>query len=192
MPEPKKNPNSRFIVDPPGWLRLFISRQILGPFVDSAQVQKRRNQAEAKRQRRQEPHVVHYFHQLDDPYSHLIAQIIATFAERYAITLKVHLVRATGGANQPASKELGLWARRDAELIAPHHGLTFPSNAGTVPDPRHMVLAGQALANASDEEAVAALRSVSDALWTGDENALAAGAADGGSAAEVAVAVAPE
>ena len=185
MLEPRKNPNSRFIVDPPGWLRLLISRRILGPHMDAAVIEKRRQKAEARRQRRGEPHVVEYFHQLDDPYSHLTAQVLATVAERYDVELKVHLIRATGGASQPEFEKLAVWARRDAALIAPYFGLSFPSGAGTVPAAEHQLLAGRALAARDDEAAIASLRDLSQALWSGDGSALADHAEGGASTAEL-------
>ena len=185
MLEPKNNPNPSLIVDPPGWLRLFISRRILGPSMDGDAILKRRQKAEARRLRRQEPHVVDYYHQLDDPYSHLTAQVLATFAGRYDIVINIHLIRASGGASQPEFEKLAVWARRDAELIAPHLGLSFPSQAGTVPDLDHQILAGRALAAGDNEAAIASIRDISQALWSGDKEALSALAENGASASEL-------
>ncbi|MEM9303986.1 MAG: DsbA family protein [Pseudomonadota bacterium] len=188
MLEPKNNPNSSFIVDPPAWLRLLISRRILGPHMDAAVIRKRRLKAEAARRKRQAPHVVDYYHQLDDPYSHLTAQVVATLAERYDIELKVHLIRATGGANQPEFEKLAVWARRDAALIAPHLGLSFPAQSGTVPDRDHQRLAGRALAALGDD-AIASIEAVSRRLWSGDESTLVSEAESGVSEAELDIAL---
>ncbi len=185
MLEPENNPNPSFFVDPPAWLRWLTSRRVLGPEANPAVIQARRKKAEAQRRRRNEPHVVDYFHQLDDPYSHLAAQVFAAFASHYDVTLRVHLIRATGGASQPELEKLAVWARRDAELIAPHLGLSFPSQSGTVPDPSHQVLAGRALAASSDEERIASIAAVSEALWSGDEGALTGLAEKGASVAEL-------
>ncbi len=181
MLEPEKNPNPSFIVDPPGWLRRFMSRRVLGPLANQRVIEARRKKAEARRRRRAEPHVVDYFHQLDDPYSHLAAQVLATFAARYDAVLRLHLIRASGGASQPELEKLGVWARRDAELIAPHLGLSFPKQAGTVPRPDHQVLAGRALAAGGDDASIARIVAVSEALWSGDEATLAALAEKGAS-----------
>jgi len=189
MLEPKKNPNPSLIVDPPGWLRWFISRRVLGPLMDGAAIQKRRQKAEARRRRRGEPHAVDYYHQLDDPYSHLTAQVLATFAKRYDIVLRFHLIRASGGASQPEFEKLAVWARRDAGLVAPHFGLSFPAMAGTVPDTDHQLLAGRALAAKGDDTAVASVADISRALWSGDERALADLAKGGASAAELSAAL---
>lgn len=174
MLEPRHNPNPKLVIDPPRWLRWLISRRILGPHMDGEVIQRRRDKAEARRRRRREPHVVDYYHQLDDPYSHLTAQVLATFAERYDVELKVHLIRATGGASQPELEKLARWARRDAALIAPHLGLAFPESADIVPEPDHQVLAGRGLADKSDEDAIASVAGISQALWDGDEHTLGA------------------
>jgi hypothetical protein len=100
MLEPEHNPNPSLLVDPPGWMRR-LSSLFLGPLMDSAAIDKRRRKAERKRLRDSAPHVVEYFHQLDDPYSHLTAQVLGTFCGRYAIELRPHLIRATGGKSQP-------------------------------------------------------------------------------------------
>ena len=183
MLEPEKNPTPRLIVDPPAWLRRLISRRVLGPLADGAAIRARREKAEKRRRRRGEPHVIDYFHQLDDPYSHLTAQVLATFAARYEVVLRLHLIRASGGASQPESEKLGVWARRDAELVAPHLGLSFPSQSGTVPERDHQVLAGRALVAEGDEAGIDNIAAVSEALWSGDEGALAGLAEKGTSTA---------
>ena len=185
MLEPENNPNPRLMVDPPGWLRTLMSRRVLGRVADPGVLEARRQKAEARRRRRGEPHVVDYFHQLDDPYSHLTAQVLATFAERYDVALRLHLIRASGGASQPEVEKLAAWARRDAELVAPHLGLSFPSRSGTVPEPDHQVLAGRALAGSGDDAGIASIAAVSEALWHGDEGALVGSAEKGASAAEL-------
>ncbi len=185
MLEPEKNPNPSLVVDPPGWLRRIISKRVLGREADPAVLQARRQKAEARRVRRGAPHVVEYFHQLDDPYSHLAAQVLATFAARYDVVLRLHLIRASGGASQPEFEKLAVWARRDAELIAPHLGLTFPKHAGTVPEAKLQELAGRALAKAGDEAGIESLAAVSEALWSGNEAALADRAEQGASVAEL-------
>ena len=115
------------------------------------------------------PHVVEYFHQLDDPYSHLTAQVLAKFAARYNIVIKPHLINATGGKNQPRLAELAVWARRDATLIAPHYGISFPNDAPETPSPELQTQAANFLAALSPEAFLAEIEAVSTALWTGDD-----------------------
>ncbi|MEP3465246.1 MAG: hypothetical protein ABJN65_04405, partial [Parasphingorhabdus sp.] len=175
MLEPDKNLNPKMMVDPPGWLRHLMRRQF-DKVTDLRNVNTRREKAEKKRQNNGEPHVVEYFHQLDDPYSHLTAQVLATLAERYDVVIKPHLIRASGGKNQPEAEKLAKWARRDAELIAPHYGLEFPKDAPVKPTNENMSFAADILAIydpnnviiLSDfEEFAIKVPEVSNALWKG-------------------------
>jgi len=128
----------------------------------------KRAKVEADRRKNQQPHRIDYFHQLDDPYSHLVAQVIAHFAERYDVEIVPHLVRASGGRNQPEAEKLAIWARRDCGLIAPHYGLSFPEDAERVPGSALQESAGKILAGLPAVEFIKRIESVSTALWSGD------------------------
>ncbi|WP_333568656.1 DsbA family protein [Sphingorhabdus sp.] len=126
QPEPANNPNGRMMTDPPTWLRHlmgFFGNRLINP-VHRA---KRRAKFEKERVKSGAPHRVEYFHQHDDPYSHLAQQVLDTLKGRYDIELVIHQIRASGGKNQPEQDKLSTWARRDAELIAPYYGLQRPS-----------------------------------------------------------------
>lgn len=124
-PEPAVNPNGR-VVDPPGPVRWLISR-VMSRVADPARRARARAKVEAARAKARAPHRVEYFHQFDDPYSHLAQQTLERLQERYDIELVVHSIRGTGGAHQPELEQLAVWAARDADMIAPHYGLTPPS-----------------------------------------------------------------
>ncbi len=126
-PEPARNPNSRLMTDPPAIVRR-IASFASNSVIDPQRRAKRRAQAEAARVKAGAPHRVEYFHQHDDPYSHLAQQVLGTFRDRYDIDLVIHQIRASGGKNQPELEKLAAWSRRDAELIAPHYGLIKPSD----------------------------------------------------------------
>ena len=167
MLEPENNPNPSYMVDPPRLLRFLMARA-LGRIANTEQIAKRRAAAEKKRQAEGSAHVVEYFHQVDDPYSHLMAQVLAKFAERYDIEIVPHLIRAAGGRNQPEEEKLAVWARRDCGLIAPHYGLDFPGAAGVVPEAALQEAANRALAELGPGDFLAQVESVSTKLWTGD------------------------
>jgi 2-hydroxychromene-2-carboxylate isomerase len=114
------------MVDPPAALRRLVG-YVSNRTIDPARRAKRRERAEATRRKTGAPHRVEYFHQYDDPYSHLAQQVLPVLQDRYDIDLVVHQIRASGGKNQPELEMLDAWARRDAELIAPHYGLVPPS-----------------------------------------------------------------
>lgn len=165
--EPTENPNAKLIVDPPRWLR-YVLRWRMENVTNADKRAARRKQAEAKRVKAKAPHVVDYFHQLDDPYSHLAAQVLAKFAARYDIVIKPHLINASGGRNQPRLEELAVWARRDAQLVAPHYGLAFDADWPQTPDADLQDKAADYLAGLSDAAFIEQIDAVSTALWRGD------------------------
>jgi 2-hydroxychromene-2-carboxylate isomerase len=73
-------------------------------------------------------------------------------------------------------KNSRLWARRDAELIAPHYGLEFPAEAGVKPPASALVAAGAELAKQSSMSFIAQLQNVSDRLWSSSDSAPREGA----------------
>lgn len=129
QPEPDINPNGRMMTNPPALLR-HVMRRMFDRVIDPDKRSKAREQAERQRVSEGQPHTVEYFHQNDDPYSQLAAQVLDTLCERYDMELVRHEIRASGGKNQPELEKLDAWARRDAELVAPHYGLVRPSELG--------------------------------------------------------------
>lgn len=110
---------------------------------------------------------VHYFHQADDPYSHLAAQVLCAFADRYDIDLAAHLVPPPDDSAAPQRKRLAEYARRDAVRAARRYGLEFPSDAHahSREDRRDakQALASSLLGGTIYEEAAA----IGAAFWTG-------------------------
>jgi 2-hydroxychromene-2-carboxylate isomerase len=120
--------------------------------------------------------VIDYFHQADDPYSHLIAQLLAPLAERYDVIIRPWLVSPPDDSAAPERDRLKAYALRDAALVAAQYGLTFPTRAAP-PEPAATAAANRALASSPATKTFAeAVVRVGDALWTGDLAALQAGA----------------
>lgn len=118
------------------------------------------------------PHRVHYFHQVDDPYSALTVQLLEQFAARYEVELLCHLVRAPDAAAAPEPRMLEDYSLRDAVAIAGSMGLRFDAPAGR-PSDSSLRLATRALAAALDSGTMpAAAAVVSDVLWRGGERAV--------------------
>lgn len=166
MLEPENNPNPKNIVDPPRLLR-FVLAKFLGRIANTRQINKKRSAFEKTRKSSGADHVVEYFHQLDDPYSHLTAQVLARLAARYDIKIVPHLIRASGGEHQPELQKLATWARRDVELVAPHYGLNFPACAGVVPDSKSQQAAAAVLAGMSLAEFIENIEQISQSNWQG-------------------------
>jgi 2-hydroxychromene-2-carboxylate isomerase len=133
----------------------------------------RRAAAELQRRVAGRPHRVLYFHQVDDPYSHLAAQLLAPLAARYEIELAPRLTGPPSDAAAPERARLEVYARKDAADVAPAYGLGFPRGAAA-PAAECVVQARRILAAALDggRFASAAAR-VGSALWAGDRAALA-------------------
>jgi 2-hydroxychromene-2-carboxylate isomerase len=124
------------------------------------------------RQLRDGPAVVHYFHQVDDPYSHLMLQALPALAARYAVRLQMHLVPPPGDSVAPDRVRLVEWSRRDAADLSQAIGLEF-EDPGQQPEPECVLLAMRALtaALARQQPIEATLGDalhLSRALWRGD------------------------
>ena len=89
--------------------------------------------------------VVDYFHQIDDPYSHLMAQLLAPLAKRYGVRIRPWLVPPPADSAAPERQRLREYGVRDAARVAAEYGLSFPDDAA-LPDPDLVALAGDVLA----------------------------------------------
>ena len=117
---------------------------------------------------------IHYFHQADDPYSHVAAQLLAPLRARYDVAVKVWLVAPPDEAAAPEMELLKAYGRRDAARVAREYGLDFPEGAAA-PDASLAARATALLANAIRREKFAEVATGAGcALWAGDEAALAA------------------
>ncbi len=148
-------------------LRRFIGSRILRRLTDERRIAKTRKRREAARLRDRRPHEVHYFHQLDDPYSHLTAQVLPELVARYEIALLPHLVDKPPAIAVPEEDMFVAYNRRDAARIAPFYGLSF-DDQGTQPAPELQQIAARILA----ENNMSNIAEISAALWTGNRAAL--------------------
>ncbi len=103
-------------------------KALIGPMVSRAITSNRRRDMqrrwfEAARVRSGKPHEVLYFHQVDDPYSALMAGRLAGLVAQYGVLLTPRLVPPPPGWAAPEREKLAAYARRDAALIAPAFGL---------------------------------------------------------------------
>lgn len=140
-----------------------VSRRLLS----AERLQAQRDRAERRRRARGEPHRVHYFHQACDPYSALAAQALPGLARRYDIRIEPHLVPPPADDAAPERERLVAYSRRDAALLAGHHGLAF-ADPDRQPTPEalahHQALLLAALRGGRFEELAGPLAA---ALWSG-------------------------
>ncbi len=188
MSEQFKDQGGAATMDPSRLMRWLTSR-VMTRLSRTASTEARHAKAERERIKAGAPHRVEYFHQVDEAYSDLTAQVLERFAQRYDIELHCHLVRGQEGKNAPEPEMLASLARYEAHLIAPGYGLCFPQRPDP-PEPEHVVVATQILAAQSSEDFPRVVAAVSAALWQGDDAALKRLAVAHGSASADAAAAA--
>ena len=105
-------------------------RSLLTPYISARllseeRLLKLRARAERRRVADGAAHEVHYFHQVDDPYSALACAVLSALAARYDIVLHAHVVGPPPDGAAPERDMLIAYSRRDAQLLADHTGLDF-------------------------------------------------------------------
>ena len=170
MSEQFKDQGGMATMDPSHLTRWLTSR-VMSRISRTAHVDARHAKAERARVKSGAPHRIDYFHQVDEAYSYLTAQMLERLVARYDIDLHCHLVSEQAGKNAPEPEMLARLAREDSQLIAPGYGLHFPAHPEP-PDPQHVALAARILAAQSNKDFPAVAAVVSEALWRGDGAAL--------------------
>jgi 2-hydroxychromene-2-carboxylate isomerase len=134
----------------------------------------RRGQALARRLREDRrlynrwPVTLDYFHQADDPYSHICLQLLSRFVERYQVVIKPWLVPAPDDAAAPERERLRHYALRDARRLAAAMGLDF--SWAELPPADRVRRAESALSEAIDKpEFLHRARYISKTMWDGDD-----------------------
>ena len=121
--------------------------------------------AERSRIKRRERHQVHYFHQVDDPYSALAAACLPQLAARYDVDLLPHVAGPPPDSAAPERAKLVAYSRRDAQLLAQHHGLAFRDPGAQPPDNAVALASGILVAAIDAGRFVDVAGAVSARLW---------------------------
>jgi 2-hydroxychromene-2-carboxylate isomerase len=171
----------------PSPLRRWVVSRILNRQASWPRLQRNNQRVERARLRSGAAHRVEYFHQVDDGYSALAAQCLQPLLAHYQIELVCHLVPGPSGDNLPEPGMLPGLSWYDAQLVAPHYGLSL--DRAEVPGAERVALAQQILANVSQADFPATAQAVSAALQGGTHDSLTALAESmGATSAEVAAA----
>jgi 2-hydroxychromene-2-carboxylate isomerase len=108
---------------------------------------------------------VHYFHQVDDPYSHLAAQLCGPLAARYRVDLVPWLVPPPDDQATPERARLRAYALRDAGTLARRFRLDYPQHP-QFPNPERVAGTQAVLAAAIRDHRFADLApAIGSALW---------------------------
>ena len=165
-------------MDPSALQRWAIS-MFMRRMASDARVHKRRIQAERTRRRARQPHLIEYFHQVDDGYSHLAVKLLRPLLDTYDVQIVCHLVSGGHGKSAPEPGLLLALSRYDAAKIAPHYGLSFPAEAGVpgmiqpAPEVDSLDLAQRLLAGVDNADFPDVAPLVGEALWSRSRDAMA-------------------
>jgi 2-hydroxychromene-2-carboxylate isomerase len=153
----------------------WITSKLMTRLFSERRMHAKRVKAESRRKKAGDPHRIEYFHQLEDGYSHLAAQVLKSFAERYDVELICHLVKGPEGTpedkNVPEPDLLLRLSRYDAFHVAPEYGFEFPLHD----EPPSPVLVSRAAAILAAQDSKGFIECVADvgkAMWSGHSSAL--------------------
>jgi 2-hydroxychromene-2-carboxylate isomerase len=146
-------------------IRTLLTPMISARLLGESRLMRLRARAEHRRVRQGAAHQVHVFHQVDDPYSALVAQCLPAFAARYAVHCVPHLVPPAADSAAPDRPRLVAWSRRDAVLLAERLGLHF-RDRGRQPNPEAVRATQRNLLGALKAgQFIEAAAPLSQALW---------------------------
>jgi 2-hydroxychromene-2-carboxylate isomerase len=166
MAEQFENLGGASNTDPPALGRWAASRW-LSHLASPRRLERQRRRVEKQRAKNGLPHVVEYFHYVEDGYSHMAAQVLEALLQRYDIELVCHLVGTPPGDNAPEPEMLRGLSRYDAFHVAPEYGLQFPEHQ-LPPEPALLQMAASILSAQDTVGFVACAAAVGQALWSDD------------------------
>ncbi|MCF4166247.1 DsbA family protein [Zavarzinia compransoris] len=141
---------------------------------------RRRKLREWRRRLSGHPHVVHYFHDVTDPYSLLTALVLPDLADRAGVAIETHLVSPPPDWAAPERRLLDDYSRRDAAALAARLGLEVPSFAEAL-EPRAVQAAlGRLAAALARGDFIERAAAITAGAWRGE---IAEDRADGVAAA---------
>ena len=150
-------------------LKSAILSRVLQRFLSTERLMKQRDRHERKRLKSGEPERIHYFHQSDDPYSHLTAQILPQLAKSFSAEIVPHIVAPPQDSVAPERERLIAYSRVDAQRLAQRAGLNF-FDSGSQPPADAIAEADAALVGLmkkSTRDFIDQAHKVSEKLWSG-------------------------
>lgn len=136
----------------------------------------KRNTARLKRILTAQPQMLHYFHEVDDPYSFIVVQHLDHLKARFTTPLNIHLVNSSEPEYKGDAALFTAWSYNDAANIAPFYGQALPASISELtdyhrrPKLKNLAVANIQLAALSDKpNFVAQALSLAKALWQNTE-----------------------
>ena len=153
------------------WFKLEFGSLYIRRMLSFEAQQKNSLKSENKRQKENRPHTVYYFHEVNDPYSHLCAQILKPLTDNYEIDLIPLIVGKPPKSSTPETEMRMKHSIEDAALIAPYHNLQFLPLISEI-DHQSIEVAQSILVNCDQSKFVQTAIRVGEALWSGNSDEL--------------------
>ncbi len=157
-------------MDPNASLRWATSK-LMTALCQPRRLAKQRARTEKERSKAGKPHIVEYFHQVEDGYSQLAAQVLQSLAARYDVKIICHLVTGPLGKNAAEPELLLQLSRYDSWRVAPEYGLEFSRHDAPL-RPELVQRASAILAAQDSHRFIDRAAEVGRALWADDEQTL--------------------
>ncbi len=150
-------------------LKTFIQNKAAKSLFGVQRRDAKRRKFERQRAARNAPHVVDYYHEASDPYSHLMVQVLSEFCQRFDVEVNVYLVAPPPDWAAPEREKLEAYARTDAQRLADRAGLSF-ADSGKQPSREKLNAANAALAHALESGAfLERAETIGTQLWRDED-----------------------
>ena len=147
-----------------------VRNRVINTYASYDLIKKARVTFEAERQESQEPHIVIYFHKVDDPYSALTVKYVEKIVSTFDVLLKPVLVGEENYETVHEPTLYGDYCLRDVNRIADYYDVAFSSQ--TYPEKNLVNLANSILTAADELDFTSLAKKVSKALWSHDQKTL--------------------
>lgn len=154
-------------------IKSFASKQFSTHLLDERRRDKARARTEQERRREGEPHRIEFFHQVDDPYSHLLAQALVKLQERYEVEVVTWLVEPPEDWAAPARALLESYSLVDARRLAEKAGFHVtsaerPSRESVASVQRQLTATLEAPEEPGPASTLEAAVALGKGLWSGE------------------------
>lgn len=147
-------------------LRTLVTPVVSAHLLSRQRLLRKRERAESRRLTKGLPHEVLYFHQVDDPYSHLASQALQALELRYGLRVSPYLVGPPANAAAPDRARWVAYSRVDAQRLASARGLAFEDHKAQPPESA-VTATSMALLDAKDSGCFSQVAtSLGNALWS--------------------------
>jgi len=153
------------------WFKLEFRSLYMRRMLSFEAQQKNSLRREEKRQKANRSHTVYYFHEVNDPYSHLCAQILKPLTDHYEIDLVPLIVGKPPKSSTPETEMLMTHSIEDAVMIAPYYNLHFHPLTSEI-DHQSIEVAQSILVNCDQSKFINTAVRVGEALWSGNSDEL--------------------